>query len=243
MQVKAEGKTVWGLVALEPGRPRIFDLQGNPQPEWKPMTEKETSIARGEGNVKVAGFVQPPDPVIGQKPRVLAGAAAPTPPGLPDKIQVVLLPDFEEQYAIRNHNILAKTEYNLVFGDDSTLAEMSGSYDATTIPVAVLKTLQKAITAAGEIRAEEIKKEAPPVTGPKAELFDLSKVYYICQETYIEPGIYRLQKSGERQAAEAPAGITAERATGLLTELGFPVGHCVTILSEKNYQALFPPPQ
>jgi len=65
--------------------------------------------------------------------------------------QVVFLPDFEEQYAIRNVNVTAKTKYRYTFRNGTDLVTVSGSYDSTAVPIAIVETVGALITAVGEV--------------------------------------------------------------------------------------------
>ena len=67
-----------------------------------------------------------------------------------------LLPDFEEQYAIRNKNFLAKTQYKYTFAHGTELDAMSGSYSAVDVPVKILETVGNLITAAGAVATKGI---------------------------------------------------------------------------------------
>jgi hypothetical protein len=150
--------------------------------------------------------------------------------------QVVFLPDFEEQFAIRNVNFLAKSDYTYHFSDGWSLDNVSGTYNATDVPVQILKTLGNIINQASAYEVESIKarmktaatkeegtKDATPVN--EEVRFDIQRV------RRIEPGVYRIQKSWERVAAAPPThAITPDLASSLLSDLGLPVVETVQVV-------------
>jgi hypothetical protein len=250
---------VWGLLALAPPPGRdcrpIFDLSGCEQPTWKLWAGAPLPPPR-EGGGDLAVRADAADETAGKdkkdKDKKVLNPPVLTPPSIPgtfalapaaevtNLIQVVFLPDFEEQYAVKNTNVLAQAKYEYSFANGCTLAEAGGSYNATVVPVAILQTIQKAIGAAGELQKQALESlpiPAPP-QGPRAEV-DPSKIYYVVRQTFIEPGVYRLQKSWEVQAAEAEGHVEPCRAGGLLTEMGLPVEECALVLTREQYTAAF----
>jgi hypothetical protein len=144
-------------------------------------------------------------------------------PATPDALQVVMLPDFEEQMAIKDCNAAAYSTYSLRFKDGWQLTTVNGSWDATAVPVNILKVISSAISAAADVRAQELAQRPTPgtqefttntVTRSSAIVRGVRMRRYI-----IQPGIYKLLKQSERQfdAQLSPS------ADGLFTNLGIPV--------------------
>jgi hypothetical protein len=146
-----------------------------------------------------------------------AGSAAPAP-----AFQVMFLPDFEEQYAIRNKNVLAKTKYQYVFRNGTSLAAVSGDYNATDVPVKIIETVGKLLSTAAELAGPKLAGAPTHATsGARAPGQGArSAPYFIKLETIIEPGVYRVQKSWEQVAAVPPEDLAAEDVGGLFTEIG-----------------------
>lgn len=150
------------------------------------------------------------------------GGSVPPPPD-PDNFQVVFLPDFEEQMAIKDCNFLAYGKYNLTFADGWQLAGVSGTWDSTEVPVRVLQSLSNAISAAAAVKtkalgtlpitADEIRKVGANTKDQGAGF----KLALITMIEYIPPGMYRLNKASE--LTEACKG------RGLLSEMGLPTAH------------------
>ena len=151
-----------------------------------------------------------------------------------------MLPDFEEQYAIKNCNVLAQTQYDFSFSN-GMLVEAAGSYNSTAVPVQILKTVQQLLGSQAQLRKDEL--ENLPIPGAPGQeqggakdAIDPATVYYVYREAYVEPGLYRVQKSWERQAAEAEAGVAPERAQALLADMGLPVRHDVRVLTATEFR-------
>ena len=68
--------------------------------------------------------------------------------------QVIFLPDFEEQYAVRNKNFLAKTQYKYNLSHGTQLDTISGSYSAVDVPVAIIETLGARTAGCGDPLAD-----------------------------------------------------------------------------------------
>jgi hypothetical protein len=187
-------------------------------------------------------------PGVAVKPPGNPGTSAPAPAGSTPTFAdldfvVVNLPDFEEQYAIKNCNFAAKTVYQYSFADGSKLSAAGGAYDATDVPVKLLNTVQNLIGAAAAIRSAATKNSLTgDTTGGKAKLTldkdDTSVVYLVIQQ-HIEPGLYRLQKSWERVAAQAEPGMAPDRCLGVISELGFSVCASTRILTAIELDAEF----
>ena len=79
---------------------------------------------------------------------------APTDTVLTGAIQVIYLPDLDEQYVIKSKNWLAKSSFALAFRNGSELTEVDAEHDATTVTIALLDLLQQAIVTAVAGRAD-----------------------------------------------------------------------------------------
>lgn len=129
------------------------------------------------------------------------------------------LPDFDEQYAIKSRNIIAKTDFRLDFGEGSELLGVSAEHDTTALALAVLRTIDKVINSEKDIQEAKIDR-AVAIQGEKkgAEFADKDRgveYYFLVETTYIKPGMYRLNKPWECAAATTGG-------CGLLTKLGLP---------------------
>lgn len=163
---------------------------------------------------------------------LLTPTTAPAPaPLATGPIQVVFLPDFDEQYVIKSKNMLAKSAFSLAFAADSTLSEVQGEHDATTLTISLLQQVQGAIDAAKGIfgapaspassssSVTSAKTAATKAAGAKEALpRKPTAAYFLVETCYIRPGLYRLNKPWEMTGPDAfPPGA------GLLTKLGLPV--------------------
>ncbi len=153
--------------------------------------------------------------------------------------QVVFLPDFEEQYAIRNINVLAKTKYRYTFRNGTDLETVATSYNATDVPVAIVNTVGALLTALGTATKPGLPTAKAP-TGAKESL-DVGSVtdapFYIRQEKSIEPGVYRVQKSWERAAAAPLAELPADELCGLFSSVGLPLVDSVAVIDAAAHTA------
>jgi hypothetical protein len=155
-----------------------------------------------------------------------AGAA------LKGKMEVLYLPDLDEQYAIKSKNFLAKSAFGLAFKNGCELTEVQGEHDATTLTIAILNQIQAAIGAAQGVEQARIQQQAkllqanqPSPTGMYSGL-DVSKaaqdgqrpVVQLIERTWIKPGVYRLNKPWEIKGA----GDLKPIGCGLLAKLGLP---------------------
>jgi len=162
-------------------------------------------------------------------PIPIPGTGTPTTHSLVGNMQIVYLPDLDEQYVIKSKNTLAKSAFGLTFNDDSTLGAVEGNHDATTLTVSLLEQVDKAITAAQGVLGAEITQQSKSVpstgkapslgsgapNGPAASA-DVQYYQYI-ERCYIRPGLYRLNKPWEM------GGDQAEMVGfGLLAKLGIP---------------------
>lgn len=142
----------------------------------------------------------------------------------PDAFQFVMLPDFEEQVAVKDVNFAAYGKYELKFADGWQLRSVSGTWDSTEVAIKALQVLSNAVSAAAEVRSEQLTKL--PVKRPGADVTSQAvgqPVYAVrVVSTYIEPGVYRLQKTSEKTAVAPDAGAACPEG-GLLSDLGIPV--------------------
>jgi hypothetical protein len=149
----------------------------------------------------------------------------------PSRLQVIMLPDFEEQMAVQNRTFVAKSKYDLHFIDGWQLDSVNGTWNATELPIRILQSITKTIKAAEALQLQAMETAAKVrAKGPRAEEranVELEPVLVtLTRHYYLEPGVYRVQKSWERQPCDAPTvGLTA----GLLTDMGLEVRQRVTI--------------
>jgi hypothetical protein len=150
---------------------------------------------------------------------------------------VIFLPDFEEQYAIKNCNFLAKTHYKYTFRNGTTLVSMAGVYDSTDVPIQIVETIKALVTAAGEVAKTRL--GAFPVTpktgflagAPAATTAD----YFLRFEQAIEPGVYRVQKSWEEVAVAEHDGLPQGDICGLFAAIGLRVHESVSVITGKEH--------
>jgi hypothetical protein len=136
--------------------------------------------------------------------------------------QYVMLPDFEEQIAIKDNNFAAKGKYELKFADGWQLRSVSGSWDATEVAIKALQVLGDAVSAAAEVRKEQLDKLPIKRATDAANVYSKTVLAVIVEARYIEPGIYRIQKHSERQQATAGDEHNQEACCAILADLGFP---------------------
>lgn len=164
---------------------------------------------------------------------------ASTPNPDPGPFQVIFLPDFEEQYAIRNINIMAKTKYRYTFRNGTDLETVSGSYNATDVPLKIVETVGTLITALGEV-AKTRMGAIPGGAAAKASLTVSGLVetpFYIRIDQSIEPGVYRVQKSWERVAGTPLTGLPMDQLCGLFSDVGLPVTPSVSVIDAATHKA------
>jgi len=257
-------KYVLVSVGIDPHtkKPRYYEMNGDENPELEkralePAKVKARSPAKpkdkpGKEEPVVLTALQPQVNPFGMGPgtQLVRGPVVAANPAVPGALattvdttnlpfDVVDLPDFEEQYAINNVNVVAHTQYGYQFTDGCKLAMASGSYNSTQVPVAILNTVGNLISALGEVRSRALGGAGGGGGGAPAMIDTTDpSILYIRRETYIEPGLYRVQKSWERVAGEAGAGVEPDKCLGLLTELGLSVGHCTTVLTAAQYDQL-----
>ncbi len=160
-------------------------------------------------------------------------AAPPNPAALTGDMQIIYLPDLDEQYSIKSCNVFAKSSFGLAFKNGGELVEVDGEHDATTLAVSILQAIQSAIGTAQGVEQARIQREAktlqaaPPAKGGAAKA-DLNvanaavsgqqPVWQLVERTSIKPGVYRLNKPWE--VADGP-GVHSV-GCGLLAKLGLP---------------------
>jgi len=162
------------------------------------------------GNARAAD--QLPVPTISADP---AGTTRKT-VNLTGNIDVVFLPDLDEQYAVHNCNFLSKSAYTLNFQDGWALTDVGGEFDSTPVPLEILNFIDKAITAAKNVALAGVDRQArsagdvalPATPGPGARL-----VYQVTVSTYLKPGVYRVSKPWECETEQTTG-------CGLLAKMG-----------------------
>jgi hypothetical protein len=177
--------------------------------------------APGVGPGPVGPFAEDPN----TSPLPIPGTQATTVPGAPalaGAIQVHYLPDFDEQYAIKSCNVLAKTAFRLRFTEGCYLGYAAGDHDATTLAVALLNTIDAAIQAAKTVGIASIQRQGRILSqgggrGAGLEVERGKLLLTLVERTYLKPGLYRLNKPWEMED-----GCTAT-GPGLIAKLGLPV--------------------
>lgn len=162
------------------------------------------------------------------------------PPASADHIQVIFLPDFEEQLAISHRNFAAYNKYELHFNDGWQLDGYSANFNATQVPVAILQTIQNIIGAVTSFESAAIKAQpAPAPKGAPDQAFDVAiktapttnEFWFTMKKiTQIDPGIYRVQKSWEKVTVP-DSSIAPSVASGLLSDLGVPLVETIQVIS------------
>src|SRR5262249_17233135 len=66
-------------------------------------------------------------------------------------IDVVFLPDLDEQYAMKSKNFLSKSAFGVVFKDGWQLTDVQAEHDSTPVAIELLNTISKAVDAAKTI--------------------------------------------------------------------------------------------
>ncbi|WP_254508422.1 hypothetical protein [Anatilimnocola floriformis] len=160
----------------------------------------------------------------------LADAECQTPAGpsvaLSGDIEVIFLPDMDEQYAVHNRNFLAKSSYNLQFKEGWQLAAVNGEFDSTEVAIEVLNTIDSAIEAAKSVATARLplRYPTPPAPGGNADktipLADSKagrEIVFLeaLAVTYLRPGIYRVNKPWEMENGKPDS-------PGLLAQMGLP---------------------
>ena len=237
---KATGAKELGLrsqlcIPGQPGKPRIYDRSGKPlnPDEWlldhayvAQPAKLRTPIPPAAPDAKGKSAI-PAEPRFGPAPPPASGGASGDDiPGL----QVVMLPDFEEQMAVRNKTIAAKSAYDLHFTDGWQLESVNGAWNSTEVPIRLLQSITKVIKAAEALQLQAIgtapKGPSPPPFTGKSNIWNLPAKVFVTRTYYLEPGIYRIQKSWERQPSEVNS---VAAAAGLLSDLGLEIGQNVEI--------------
>jgi hypothetical protein len=239
-----------------PGVFQVFDAQGNwvesvPPPDLH-MKYEHVQILPPAAPLPKAGSTtyadSNPGGGTGMKKPTQTPPTQPTTPA--DAIQVVFLPDFEEQYAIRNKNCQAKTKYKYTFRNGTELAGMAGSYNSTDVPVMIVETVGSLLQAAGQVAMTAIQPASAltqaassPTTrmnygaGGKTDPDPNPNPirYYVKIEHVLEPGIYRVQKSWERAAAMPLDGLKPEQFPGLFADVGLEIREVTSIIASAQH--------
>ncbi len=141
------------------------------------------------------------------------------------KIQIVFLPDLDEQYAVHHKNVLAKGSYALNFQDGWELTNVNGEFDSTTVAIELFNLIDSAVNSAKDVAlagigrqvraAEAAATEASPTSRfPSENRIELERVVL---RRLVKRGVYRINKPWEVRDGLNTHG------EGLLTALGLPV--------------------
>jgi hypothetical protein len=147
-------------------------------------------------------------------------------------MEVLYLPDLDEQYVIKSKNILAKSAFGLAFKNGCELTEVQGEHDATTLTLSILEQIQGAISTAQGVEQARIQQQGRILQARQASRGKLtgavdltevknqgkSPVWQLIERTWIKPGVYRLNKPWEIQDGPDVKPI----GCGLLAKLGLP---------------------
>lgn len=200
-----------------------------PMPEILPPATEQTRLVADSAADQDAAFA------VNQSSAVVSDGAAdagtnnghlsvPQITGTPGKtvslngsIQVVFLPDLDEQYAVHNKNFLSKSAYNLKFQDGWSLSDVSGEFDSTAVPLQILNFIDSAISAAKAAATADVSRMAERIGDetfgrPSIRAADDSKLLYrVVTSTYLQPGVYRINKPWEvaEQTEVCGAGFLA----------------------------------
>lgn len=155
-------------------------------------------------------------------PTVTADTAVPernTADHLRGDVQIVFLPDLDEQYAVHNCNVLSKSAYTLHFKDGWELTDVNGEFDSTAVPLEILNFIDKAITAAKTVALAGVQRQAKLLGADVADRSPPLKetgytIYQVITTTYLKPGVYRINKPWEMANGGEAGGC------GLLAKLG-----------------------
>ena len=129
----------------------------------------------------------------------------------------------------------ANSKYGYTFRDGASLAVATGNYNSTVVPVEFLNSVQNLIQQVAAVRARSIKERLPAGADARSGFApEPSNVFYVRTSQFIEPGLYRLQKSWEQPPADP--GLAPDRCVGLLTDLGFAVSESHRVLTEGEYR-------
>jgi hypothetical protein len=133
-------------------------------------------------------------------------------------IQIIFLPDMDEQYAIRSENFVSKSEFALQFRNGWELTDVYGNHDSTPVALSLIQTIGAAIDAAKTlstaVSGKLVGAPGAPERGEPGERKQAKNWYILTRTTVLKPGIYRLNKPWEMGHGEQPTGC------GLLTKLG-----------------------
>jgi hypothetical protein len=121
-------------------------------------------------------------------------------------IDVVFLPDLDEEYAVHNRNFLGQSTYALNFRDGWQLSSVNGEFDSTTVAIEVLNTIDSAVNAAKDIATAGIGGATPAAAKGAAATQAIDErmatdrnlvIAEVVTQTYIKPGFYRVNKPWE----------------------------------------------
>jgi hypothetical protein len=135
-------------------------------------------------------------------------------------IQVVFLPDLDEQYAVHNCNVLSKSAYALYFRDGWQLSDVTGEFDSTAVPLEILNFIDKAIESAKGVALAGVDRQARILGAADVGVTKVpalrggATVYRLVTSTYLKPGVYRVNKPWEINGEHPADGC------GLLAKMG-----------------------
>jgi hypothetical protein len=149
------------------------------------------------------------------------------------QMEIIYLPDFDEQYAVHDRNRFGKSSYGISFRDGWELVSVNGEFDSSAVAVEILNTIETAIKAAqtvaeGGIDREKAKFDAANKSDNKddgdanksrsAPRTFSSDLLQKVTRTYIKPGVYRINKPWE-------VGDQFKQGSDLLANMGLSTYH------------------
>jgi hypothetical protein len=105
-------------------------------------------------------------------------------------VGVVWLPDYCQQYALHQKNVLSSSKFTVQLGDGWKLGQYTLEADTTAIATKILDLLGATVTAGKDIAVEKIKAKAG------AEAKQAGGITFLLHTTitYLQPGLYQIFK-------------------------------------------------
>src|SRR5581483_5642872 len=90
------------------------------------------------------------------------------------EIQILYLPDLDEQYAIRSENVFSKTAFRLDFSRGWRLDSVAAEQDSTPVAIELLRTIDKAIDSARQLEETALSQQQgnPPTPGGAKAVYE-----------------------------------------------------------------------
>jgi hypothetical protein len=199
--------------------------------DWETMAERIKRVGETSSRVQPASFSS----AIQESDSASSSGTADPPEakklesrkaiGIGD-MEIVYLPDLDEQYAVHDNNRLGKSAYSMSFRDGWELVSVNGEFDSSAVAVEILNTVETAIKANQSVATASFEREkakfeaatAKPKTDTEGDMeknADPENIEYAQRitRTYIKPGVFRINKPWEMDG-QIPKG------DGLLAKMG-----------------------